>query len=124
MNWAALIPIAIKYGPLIFAFIQTQGPGVQAFIQEIEAAIKGAKNADGSINWPALLPVAFKYAPQVISFVQTQGVPFQTIISDIVGALKGQPVAASAALPAPALSGPAFVFPAQPAAGVPGKFTS
>lgn len=128
MNWVALIPIAIKYGPLIFAFLQTQGPGIQAFIQEVETAFKGARNADGSINWPALLPLAFKYAPQVFQFLHTQGVPFQTVISDIMGALKGQPVAASAAVPIPAIpvlsSGLNFVFPTQQVTAQAGGFSS
>lgn len=117
MNWAALIPIAIKYGPLIFAFIQTQGPGIQSFIQEIEAGIKAARNPDGSMNWPALLPLVFKYAPQIFTFLHNQGVPIQTVISDFMGALKGQPVAASAAIPSAVLSGPNFVFPGQTVAG-------
>jgi len=114
MNFAtlasALIPLAIKYGPLIFAFIQTQGPGVQAFIQEIETELKAAKNADGTVNWPALLPVLFKYAPQAILFINQQGVPFQTIISDVMGALKGQSVTTTPTVPSPVLSGPNFQF--------------
>lgn len=113
MNFVALIPIAIKYGPLIFAFIQTQGPGIQAFIQEVETDIKAAHNPDGSIDWMKLLPLAFKYAPQVFAFLHAQGVPVQTVVSDVMGALKGQPVAASAVVPSPVLSGPDFVFPAQ-----------
>ncbi len=113
MNWAALIPLAVKYGPLIFSFIQTQGPGIQAFIVEIEGAIAAAKNADGTINWAALLPVALKYAPQLLTFAnQTHGIPIQTIISDIAGAFAGKSVTTTA-VPSPVLSGPAFVFPPQ-----------
>ncbi len=49
MNLSVLLPLILKYGPLIFTFIQTQGPGIQTMIHEVEAAIKGAKNADGSV---------------------------------------------------------------------------
>ena len=120
MNFATLLPFIIKYAPLILGFIQTQGPGLHTFIQEVETAIKGAKNADGSINWVELLPVLFKYAPQLLTFFQTQGVPFQTLVSDFMAILKGQTVTSTGPVPVPTISasgavnqGPGFQFPPQ-----------
>ena len=115
MNFVAIIPLLIKYGPLIFSFIQTQGPGISTFIQEVEAAVKGAKNADGTINWAELLPVAFKYGPQLFTFASSQGVPFQTLVSDIMAAFRGQTVTNTPVPLAPTStsSGPGFVFPSQ-----------
>jgi hypothetical protein len=113
MNWATIIPLVIKYGPLILSFIQTQGPGIHTFIQEVETAIKGAKNADGTINWAELLPVLFKYAPELFTFASKEGVPFQTLISDIMAALRGQTVTNT---PVPlVLPSSGFVFPPKAA---------
>lgn len=111
MNFAVLIPLLIKYGPLILTFIHTQGPGLQAFILEIETELKSARNADGSLDWMKLFPFALKYAPQILTFISTQGVPFQTIVSDVMGAFKGQSVTTTPTVLAPVLSGPSFVFP-------------
>lgn len=109
----SLIPLFFKYGPLAYTFIETQGPGVQAFVKEIEADLP--KNADGSINWAgisvfSLLPIAFKYGPQAISFLQQQGVLFEHLIADVQTTLKGAPLAAPApivhALPSATITAP------------------
>lgn len=90
----ALLPLGLKYGPLIFHFLETEGPGVQAFIKEVEAAIQGAKRSDGTIDWTILIPIVMKYAPPAVTFLQTQGVQIQHFISDVMAAVKGAPISA------------------------------
>lgn len=116
MNFMALIPLIFKYGPLVIAFVQTQGPGLQAFGTQVHNAIVAAKNPDGSFDWTKLLPLAFQYGPQAFTFFETQGVQFQTMVSDVLAALK-TPAGASPAATAPA---PAVIVTAKSA----GSFTS
>src|SRR6267142_7067326 len=90
MNLSALLalaPIALKYGPLIFHFLETQGPGVQAFFKEVEAALQASKKPDGSLDWTALIPIAMKYGPTAVTFMQTQGVQIEHFVSDIMAAV-------------------------------------
>jgi hypothetical protein len=90
MNFSVLlnlIPILVKYGPPVIAFIQQEGPAVQQFIKDVEAAFGqpaiGATGANVDIG--AMLQKLF---PQ-------QGTTTVTTI----------PMAHD-----PALSGPGFVF--------------
>lgn len=124
----ALVPVFIKYAPLAYAFLQTQGPGVQAFLKEIVSELP--KNADGSVNWSGisiftLIPIAFKYGPQVEQFLQTEGVQLQHLIEDIQTALKGAPLPAPAPIVTPAVktAPPPAPVSAAPTQGT-GAFTS
>ncbi len=45
MNWAALIPVVLKYLPTIITFVEQEAPAVQALIKDIEAAIAAANTA-------------------------------------------------------------------------------
>jgi hypothetical protein len=87
MNFSVLlnlIPILVKYGPPVIAFIQQEGPAVQQFIKDVEAAFgqpaTGAAGANVDIG--ALLQKLF---------------PTTTATT-------------TPAAPGPVLSGPGFVF--------------
>lgn len=45
MNWTALIPLAIKYGPILLDFIQREGPALQQFVKDVEAVLNQTQPA-------------------------------------------------------------------------------
>ncbi len=62
MNFSVLlnlIPIFVKYGPPVITFIQQEGPAVQQFIKDVEAAFGQPATGAANVDVGALLQNLF-----------------------------------------------------------------
>jgi len=87
-----LVPVGLRYGPLFYTALKEDGPGIEVVVSEVWAAVKAARNADGSFNAFELFPLLMTYGPIVTKYAQKEGVIIEHFYNDLKLAWEGKPL--------------------------------